>query len=52
MVNVRHSIALIDAAIAKIETGKPTEGVQIAIYPVDAYVSAESISRNRRVNLQ
>jgi hypothetical protein len=52
MVNVRHSIALINAAVAKIETGKPTEGVKIAIQPADPYVVLKAYQGDRRVNLQ
>ena len=51
-VNVRYSIALIDAAIAKIETGKPTPGLKIAISPEDPYVTLKAYQGNRRVNLQ
>ena len=52
MVNVRHSSALIDAAIAKIETGKPTDGVKIAVQPADPYVTLKAYQGTRRVNLQ
>jgi len=48
MVNVRHSIALINA----IETGKPTEGVTIAVQPADPYVAMKAYQGTRRVSLQ
>jgi hypothetical protein len=51
MVNVRYSIALINAAIAKIETGKPTDGLKIAIQPEDPYVTLKAYQGTRRVTL-
>ena len=51
MVDVRHSIALMNAAIEKVETGKPTEGVRITVYD-DAYGRLKAYQGNRRVDLQ
>lgn len=51
MVDVRHSIALINAAIAKIETGRPTDGVKLTVYD-DAYGRIKAYQGNRRVNVQ
>jgi hypothetical protein len=52
MVKVRHSIALIDAAIAKVETGKPPAGIRIAVQPADPYVIIKAYQGSRQVSLQ
>ena len=46
------NLILIAAAIAKIETGKPTEGVRIAVQPEDPYVTLKAYQGNRRVAVQ